>query len=208
MNSKTILIALAIIIGGVAVYLISNSLSTHPTMTEDTIPPGMHRMPDGTLMHHADMNMGHMMDMTVTSEREFVTGMIPHHQEAVDTAQEVLARGGTTAGIRTLAENIIAAQETEIALMKTWHEDWYGVPYIDTGTYQPMMRDLSGLSGATLDRVFLQDMIMHHEGALVMAESVKPFIEHQEVTDLAELIIATQTEEIALMQDLLLELGE
>jgi len=165
---------------------------------------GVHTMPDGTMMEN-DMpmdNMDHSM-MMVSSEREFVTGMIPHHQEAANTAKEVLARGGSTAEIRTLAEEIIEAQETEIAMLKEWHLAWYGEAYIVDNSYQPMMRDLSQLSGAALDQRFLEDMIPHHMGAIMMAQSVRPYIEHQEVTDMANAIMTTQTAEIEVMQELL-----
>jgi len=129
--------------------------------------------------------------------------MIPHHQEAVDTAKEVLERGGSTPEIRTLAEDIIAAQETEIAMLKQWHLDWYGEEYKVDGSYQPMMRDLSQLSGVGLDKRFLEDMIPHHMGAIMMAQSVRPHIEHQEITDMADAIMETQTAEIELMRNLL-----
>lgn len=132
--------------------------------------------------------------------------MIPHHQEAVDTATEVLERGGSTEEIRTLASEIIAAQETEIAMLKEWYLAWYGEEYIETDTYQPMMRDLSQLSGAELDKRFLEDMIPHHMGAIMMAQSVRPHIEHQGVSDMADTIMETQTAEIELMRDLLTEL--
>jgi len=141
--------------------------------------------------------------MMVNSEREFVAGMIPHHQEAVDTANEVLARGGSTAEIRTLATEIIAAQETEITMLKEWHQAWYGEAYVADGSYQPMMRDLSQLSGAALDQRFLEDMIPHHMGAIMMAQSVRPYITQPEVTAMADAIMTTQTAEIQLMQELL-----
>ena len=171
------------------------------------VPPGMHRMPDGSLM--ANDAAGHSMDhssMLVASERAFIEGMIPHHQEAIDTAKEVLARGGSTDEIKTLAQNIIAAQEGEIAQMKEWYRSWYGAEYQDTGVYQPMMRDLSNLSGAELDRVFLEDMIPHHEGALMMVESVKPYIEHDEIRTLGDAIVTSQSAEIEYMRELLLGL--
>jgi len=142
----------------------------------------------------------------VTSERAFIEGMIPHHQEAIDTAKEVLERGGTTPEIRDLAEEIIQAQEAEIALMKQWYQDWYGEAYQDSGEYMPMMRDLSQLSGVDLDRTFLEDMVMHHMGAVMMARSVQPYIEHEEMINLTQAVIATQSEEIQLMQRLLREL--
>jgi len=146
---------------------------------------------------------GHMMHMSVSSEKEFIEGMIPHHQEAVDTAKEVIARGATTPEVKELVENIVVAQEAEIAEMKSWYMDWYGEAYIDTNQYQPMMRELANLSGAELDRVFLEDMIMHHMGAIMMARSVQPHVEHQEITNLTEAIVTTQSQEIMQMKMML-----
>lgn len=156
-------------------------------------------------MHHSmhqNTNEHEQHQMMVTSEQAFIEHMIPHHQEAIDTAKEVLARGGSTSEIRALAENIITAQEREIADMKQWYETWYGTPYADTGTYKPMMRDLSMLSGAELDKIFLEDMVHHHMGAIMMARSVEPFIEHDEMRTLTEAIVRTQSEEIKTMQTL------
>jgi len=146
---------------------------------------------------------GHMMHMTVESEREFLEEMIPHHQEAVDTAKEVIARGGSTPEIKALVEGIVTAQETEIASMKQWYEAWYGEAYKNNDTYQPMMRDLSTLNGAELDKTFLQDMIMHHMGAIMMARNVEAVAEHDEVKALVEAIIRTQSEEIQTMRAML-----
>jgi uncharacterized protein (DUF305 family) len=170
---------------------------------------GQHRMPDGTMMSNdgSDMNtmggMSHAM-MMVKSEREFLEGMIPHHQEAVDTAKEVIARGGSTSEINKLAEDIVIAQEKEIAMMKEWYQSWYGTAYVaNPEVYTPMMRDLSTLNGASLDKVFLEDMLMHHMGAVMMAQSVQPYIEHTEMTDLTKAIAETQTAEMQLMKRML-----
>lgn len=215
MNKKLVIsLVTALLIGSIGTYTLLTFTTARNATTADRpnaelIPAGMHRMPDGTLMDHSAMEMGnpdqpgHMMDMMVTSERAFIVGMIPHHQEAVDTAKEVIARGGTTPEIAQLVENIVVAQEQEIAEMKAWHADWYNEPYRDTGDYQPMMRELADLSGSELDRVFLEDMIMHHMGAIMMAESVQPYIEHAEVAELSRTIISTQAEEIRLMRTLL-----
>lgn len=69
-----------------------------------------------------------------------------------------------------------------------------------------MMRNLSNLSGAELDKVFLEDMIMHHMGAVMMSQSVQPYIEHKELTDLTKAIVETQTVEIQQMKKMLGEL--
>lgn len=216
MNNQTIVVAIiTLLVGGVGGYMIANNDASRnnqayeQTVSKDT-PMGMHQMPDGTMMSDT-MPIGNMagMDhgaMMVGSEREFVSGMIPHHQEAVNTASEVLERGGSNEQVRVLASEIVAAQEAEIALLKQWHLDWYGEEYVANGSYQPMMRDLSQLSGAALDRQFLEDMIPHHMGAIMMAQSVRPYIEHQEITDMADGIMETQSAEIRLMRDLITKL--
>lgn len=148
-------------------------------------------------------DMAGMHSMSVTDERTFIEGMIPHHQEAIDTAKEVLARGATTDEMKRLAEGIITSQEKEIADMKSWYQTWYKTAYVDSGTYEPMMQDLTSLSGAELDRAFLNDMIMHHMGAIMMARSVTPHIEHPEIQALAEAIVVNQSNEIIAMRILL-----
>ncbi len=215
-NQSTIVVVIVAVLAGLATgYALWGTphgmYQSHHTGHDMDVPAGMHRMPDGSLMSNGgtDSDM-HMMggmdhsDMMVESERAFLEGMIPHHQEAVDTAKEVVARGGSTPEIKKLAEDIIVAQEKEIADMKGWYQSWYGTAYVENpDAYKPMMRDLSTLRGAELDKVFLEDMVMHHMGAIMMAKSVAPHIEHQEITDLAKAIIETQTVEIQLMQRLI-----
>lgn len=195
-----------VVIGVFASYVIIDKNIERGSDDNKEIAEGMHMMPDGSMMNNADNNthgMNHMASMTVKSEQEFVEGMIPHHQEAVDTAKEVIERGGTTPEIKKLVQDIVVAQEKEIALMKSWYEEWYKKPYADNGKYEPMMRDLKSLSGKDLDKVFLEDMIMHHMGAIVMAKSVDPYIEHSEIAELAKNIISSQSLEIQQMQQMI-----
>ena len=55
----------------------------------------------------------------------FIEAMVPHHQGAVDMALDALDKSQRTE-IRSLSEEIISAQKTEIELMLSWQERWYG----------------------------------------------------------------------------------
>ena len=92
-------------------------------------------------------------------------------------------------------------QSAQIELMEGWLAEWYPGERAATA-YEPMMRDLSGLSGDTLDRIFLEDMIGHHMAAVMMSQQllVRGLDEHAEVADLAGQIRDEQMDEIAWMR--------
>lgn len=66
---------------------------------------------------HRDMNI----QFTGAADTDFVRGMIPHHQGAIDMAKVILEHGKDPE-LRKLAEGIIAAQESEIKMMREWLE--------------------------------------------------------------------------------------
>lgn len=137
--------------------------------------------------------------MTVDSEAAFIAGMIPHHQEAVESARAILETTERPE-VRDLAEAVVAAQTGEIATLEGWLNAWY--PDAAEAEYTPMMPDPSGLSPDEADRAFLEGMIVHHQGALDMAQAYLDgdFEKRPEVVQLAETIVSTQAAEIEQMQ--------
>lgn len=70
---------------------------------------------------NAAMHHGMAIEFTGDADVDFARGMIPHHQGAIDMAKVVLEHGADPE-LRKLAEEIIAAQESEIAFLKAWLE--------------------------------------------------------------------------------------
>lgn len=106
---------------------------------------------DGAMMAHKD----------VTSEGEFIVRMIPHHEEAVDTASIIVAKTENKA-LKAIAQGIIDAQKKEITQLNSWLKSWYPTSTLKA-EHSAMMRDLTKLSGHELDDAFMEDMIKHHE---------------------------------------------
>jgi len=146
----------------------------------------------------------------------FAQLMIPHHQQAVEMADLALATA-TSDQVRELATQIKGAQDPEIMQMRGWLEAW-GAPMTmaddhgghDMGgmTMEGMMSDddmaaLMDATGADFDRMWLEMMIAHHEGAITMADQVLAETSDPEVSALAEAVITGQTAEIDVMQQLL-----
>lgn len=152
----------------------------------------------------------------------FAQGMIPHHQQAVQMAELAQSRANDPR-VKDLAAKIEAAQAPEIEEMTTWLTNW-GAPLPSapagepdahggahgstTGAMPGMMTDqdmaaLEAASGDEFDRMFLEMMIRHHEGAVEMATIEQQQGQNPAAKALAEKIHADQTTEIGQMRSLL-----
>jgi uncharacterized protein (DUF305 family) len=142
----------------------------------------------------------------------FVQGMVPHHEQAIQMSELVIANGDDPTVI-ALAEQINAAQGPEIDQMNTWLDDWDIDPAGSDGMdgmdgANGMMSDdemdmMSEAMGADLDRMFLETMIRHHQGAIRMAEVEVEVGSNADVLALAQGIIDGQQAEIDQMQSML-----
>ncbi len=141
----------------------------------------------------------------------FAQMMIPHHEQAVEMSTLAETRASSPE-IKELAAEIKAAQQPEIDQMTAWLEEW-GVPVMsgmdamgEHGGHgmsgmltSEQMKQLADASGPEFDRLFAEYMILHHEGAIEMAEDVVDSKDPR-VAALAAEIIATQAEEILQLQ--------
>ena len=155
----------------------------------------------------------------------FVMMMIPHHEQAIEMADIVLAKDDVDPHVSELAEQVKAAQGPEIERMLGWLEDW-GIAYdpdssnghgMDHGSGEDLMsgdgmmsvEDMTALqdaTGAEASRLFLEQMIVHHEGAVDMARMASNGGKNPDVVELAQQVVDDQTAEIATMEDLLTQL--
>ena len=147
----------------------------------------------------------------------FAQGMLPHHQQAIEMAQ--LAEGrAADPRVLDLAGRIEAAQAPEIDTLNRWLADWGAddnMGGMDHGSGDGMggmmseedMTTLMSASGAEFDRMFLQQMIAHHRGAVDMAVTEAADGQNTDAIAMAETIRDSQNAEIAEMQQLLTELG-
>jgi uncharacterized protein (DUF305 family) len=143
----------------------------------------------------------------------FATNMIPHHQQAVDLSALVPDRS-TNPDLIALAQRISAAQQPEINVMKVFLVQWNENPDTNSGhaghgnTMAGMvdattMTKLQSLNGAEFDKLWLESMISHHQGAIEMAKAEIANGDNVDAKALANQIVTTQEAEIGQMKQML-----
>ncbi|GHE91763.1 lipoprotein [Amycolatopsis deserti] len=143
--------------------------------------------------------------------------MIMHHQQAIQMGELAPARAARE-DVKGLAARIAATQAPEIASMTAWlrqrglevpgehsgHHGAHGSP-AEHGPMPGMateeqMAALAAASGPEFDRLFLQLMTAHHEGAITMATEVLSAGSDVFVEEMATDVIASQTDEVHRMR--------
>jgi uncharacterized protein (DUF305 family) len=166
-------------------------------------------------MDHSSMNHGMALGPADDDyDLRFIDGMIPHHQGAVEMAKQTQQKSKRPE-IKKLAEEIIKAQNKEIAELKQWRTAWYpkasNMPMAWHAQMNHMMAmspeqekamrmdtDL-GTGDDEFDLRFINAMIPHHEGAVEMAKDALNKSKRPEIKQLANAIIASQQKEIGQM---------
>ncbi len=203
-------IAVMLLSGGLVACSDRTTQSPSTTETTPTTNPAVSSSPNSS---------SQMM-----SDRDFLTMMTAHHQQALEMANSALTRAKRPE-IKQLAQNIIKDQKSEIQTMATLYKTAYGteIPSMamgdgmtgkDGNSMNGMMGkdgSMNGMNGmkmdmntlknaADFDKEFLRQMSVHHQTATQMSQMVLQTTKSPEIRTLAESIVKAQTAEIGQMQ--------
>ena len=161
--------------------------------------------------------MGRMMEEmdsarnTGSAELDFLHGMIPHHQSAVEMSKSYLEYAGKGGEFKGLAENIISAQNKEIDQMNTMIERFEKAESPDSDKEEAYLEEYRAMMDThhsshtaaettDLEAAFAQGMSMHHQMAVDMAEIILKYTDDEELTRFADNIVTQQEKEIDELQ--------
>ncbi len=143
----------------------------------------------------------------------FAQMMLPHHEQAVEMSDVLLAKGdGVDPDVATLAKQIKAEQGPEITQLTSCLQGWGehteserpGSGHSMSGMMSDSdMTDLDQASAKDAGKLFLQQMLQHHEGAVDMARSEVDKGKNTDAVAMAKSIVSSQTEQITQMNDML-----
>lgn len=159
----------------------------------------------------------------------FAQHMIPHHQQAVEMSDVLLAKQGIDPRVTELATQIKGAQAPEIEQMQGWLKQW-GNPPMPSMSQMPQqghgdmghgsmgqgdmpamqgmvseadMTALRNAQGVEAAKLYLTHMIAHHEGAITMAQDEIKDGQYAAAVEMAHAIVKTQQQEIDTMRQIL-----
>ena len=206
MKNKVILgiVALIIVAGGVGVLAQRNKTDDKKSTSSHTTQASTTPATKSETEKKFETYVGEDYD------RYFMANMIAHHQGAIDMAK-VAQTNAKHAELKTMANDIITAQTSEISSMQNYQKAWgypatSGEMMMDHSAMgmeeemASMMKALEGKTGDEFDKAFIEQMIMHHTSAIDMSKPAAKNAAHQEVKTLAADIISAQTKEIAQMK--------
>ncbi len=155
------------------------------------------------------------------ADATFAMHMIPHHQQAIEMSDDVLGKQGIDPRVTDLAKQIKAAQGPEIQQMQGWLQQW-GMPMAPSGSMPMMpsggmpghggmtgmmsdddMAALKNAQGVQASKLFLTQMITHHQGAITMAQTEIKDGQYPAAIELAKSIATSQQKEIDTMKGIL-----
>lgn len=143
---------------------------------------------------------------------QFIDTMIQHHQASIVMAKMVLEKS-QPAELKKFAQKIINQQEREIEQMEAWRDAWYPYKLDAINMDLPGMREsMKRMVGSEMDKMqiaegeefndyFFDMMIPHQQGAVIMAKDALQKVQHPDLKNLGQEIIAAQEAEIKQMTE-------
>ena len=208
---------LPLMLGAVSSGSLLNACST-PAQNQALPSPSTANSQAPKPIDHSGMNHNSSMELGPADaefDLRFIDAMTPHHQGAVEMAKAAQQQSKRPE-IKKLAADIIQAQNIEINQMQQWRKAWYpntsnapiafnaqmghSMPMDPSQRASMMMRMDLGTADQQFDLRFLNAMIPHHEGALVMAQDALAKSKRPEIRKLAQAILASQKAEIQQME--------
>ena len=182
-----------VVVVGVVALIVGLGLGYMMWGNSGAIQTGSHMMQDGSMMSQ-------------NIDQHFIVQMIPHHEGAIEMAKIALERSKRPEML-SLANAIVEAQQKEIDDMRSWYQSWFGstlpegaMGMVHMGGMEGNTAVLTGVSAAEFDREFIEQMIPHHEMAIMMAQMLQASTDRAEMKQLAENIITSQSQEIDMMR--------
>ena len=194
------------LLGGVliATFVASNAVNTNNTGMMQMM--GMRQMSSQTDQQNMMSNI----------DAHFIEQMIPHHEDAITMADIALEKAQHQE-IKQLSNDIKRTQSAEINQMTSWYKDWFGIEVPKTSPvmgmhgmgqgemHMGMMGDVTDIdslrNSSNFDKEFIEQMIPHHQMAVMMAGMLRNSTNRPEMKKLAQDIISAQTSEINKMRE-------
>jgi uncharacterized protein (DUF305 family) len=154
------------------------------------------------------------------TDLHFLAMMTPHHEQAVEMSEIILAVDGVSDPTRDLAQRILDGQAEEIGIMRGWADAWGQDDLMQRHSLHVANGMLTGDQMGSLERLaeeseadataraeaeetFLELMHSHHEGAIAMTQGEIADGGYVELQDLAQQMVDVQTAEMAEIDGLL-----
>jgi uncharacterized protein (DUF305 family) len=176
--------------------------ANHAKKDESGNMPGM----KGTDHGSGGMASGMLMKDGKYSDERFIDAMVPHHEGAVEMAR-VAVKNAEHPEIERLAEHIISTQEAEIDELESIKREEYGTSKVPTHMSMGQTKDMGMMmnpqslaSQKPFDKVFISNMIPHHQSAIGMAQVASKESDNLKIKELATGIVSAQKREISQMK--------
>jgi uncharacterized protein (DUF305 family) len=202
-----------VLVSGLALAGCSTSGSSAPSTSSG---PAMAGMDHGSMPMSAGPSSSASAGAFNDADVMFAQMMLPHHQQAVEMSDDVLGKAGVASRVTALAQRIKAAQQPEITQLTSWLGTWGKAVPSSSASMSGMGEDgmmssgdmakLKAADGPTASKLFLSQMIAHHEGAVAMAKTETSSGSDAKAVAMAKSIVDSQTAEITEMKALLASL--